>query len=47
MTAVHVDNSRAISLYESLGFVAWGRQLRALKVWGRHHDELEMALLLI
>ena len=45
MTAVQVDNVPARTLYETLGFVVWGRQPRALKVQGRYHDEFEMALL--
>ena len=46
MTAVNSANGPALALYQGLGFVAWGRQPRALKVDGEYHDEIEMALLL-
>lgn len=46
MTAVNSANGSALALYQSLGFVAWGRQPCALKVDGAYHDEIEMALLL-
>ena len=46
MTAINSANGPALALYQSLGFVAWGRQPRALKVDGAYHDEIEMALLL-
>jgi RimJ/RimL family protein N-acetyltransferase len=44
-TAVNAENRAALTLYENLGFVAWGRSPRALKIDGRFHDEIEMALL--
>lgn len=44
-TAVNAGNRPALTLYENLGFVAWGRHPRALKVDGIWHDEIEMALL--
>ncbi len=45
LVSVNADNAGAVALYEALGFVAWGRQPRSIKVAGRHYDEIEMALL--
>jgi len=44
--SVTADNAGAVRLYERHGFVAYGTLLRALKVGGRHHDKLHMALTL-
>lgn len=44
-TAVNAENRPALTLYENLGFWAWGRHPRALKIDGHWHDEIEMALL--
>ena len=43
---VEAGNHGAIALYEKLGFVAWGRQPRALKFDGKYHDEISMVLAL-
>ncbi len=40
----YADNTIAIGLYESLGFVIYGREPAAICVDGRLHDELHMAL---
>ena len=34
----------ARDLYESVGFVAWGTEPRAMRVAGRYHAEVFMAL---
>jgi RimJ/RimL family protein N-acetyltransferase len=44
-TAANVENRPALTLYENLGFEAWGRHPRALKIDGHWHDEIEMAML--
>jgi ribosomal protein S18 acetylase RimI-like enzyme len=40
----YADNQRAIALYESLGFVVYGREPAAICVDGTLHDDLHMAL---
>jgi ribosomal protein S18 acetylase RimI-like enzyme len=42
--AVNADNPRALALYESLGFTAYGREPRTLRVDGVFYDEILMAL---
>jgi ribosomal protein S18 acetylase RimI-like enzyme len=42
--AVNAENPRALALYESLGFSAYGREPRALCVDGVFYDEIHMAL---
>lgn len=42
---VRADNTRAIALYESLGFVAEGRLRRHMLVDGRFHESLVMSLI--
>ena len=42
--AVNAENPRALALYESLGFTAYGREPRALCVDGVCYDEILMAL---
>jgi ribosomal protein S18 acetylase RimI-like enzyme len=42
--AVNADNTAALNLYTSLGFVSFGRERDAVAVDGRFHDELHMAL---
>ena len=37
---VSVTTPGAQALYESVGFVAWGREPRAMKVDGVYHDEI-------
>ena len=41
---VTADNTAAIALYESLGFVAWGREPAALRVDDVDYDEVHMTL---
>ena len=41
--SVNADNPRALALYESLGFTAYGREPRALRVDGVFYDEILMA----
>lgn len=41
---VYADNLPAIALYESLGFVAYGREPAALCVNGMLHDDVHMTL---
>lgn len=43
LTAVPT-NERAVGLYTSVGFVAFGREERAIKYNGQYYDELSMAL---
>jgi ribosomal protein S18 acetylase RimI-like enzyme len=40
----YADNARAIALYESLGFVIYGREPAAICVNGMLHDDVHMAL---
>jgi ribosomal protein S18 acetylase RimI-like enzyme len=40
----YADNRRAIALYESLGFVIYGREPAAICVDGLLHDDVHMAL---
>jgi len=40
----YADNQPAIALYESLGFVTYGREPAAICVDGRLHDDVHMAL---
>ena len=42
--AVNADNLRALALYESLGFIAYGREPRTLCVGGVFYDEILMVL---
>ena len=42
--AVNADNPRALALYESLGFTAYGREPRTLCVAGVFYDEILMVL---
>ncbi|MDQ6639758.1 MAG: GNAT family N-acetyltransferase [Pseudomonadota bacterium] len=43
---VTAENASAVRLYERHGFAAYGTLRRALKVAGRYHDKLHMALVL-
>ena len=43
---VMADNTRAIALYERMGFVTEGRARECVQVDGRFTDELQMAMLL-
>jgi ribosomal protein S18 acetylase RimI-like enzyme len=43
---VRADNTRAIRLYERLGFAHEARLARAVRVEGRYQDSLQMSLLL-
>lgn len=40
----YADNAPAIALYESLGFVVYGREASAICVDGTLHDDVHMAL---
>jgi len=44
--SVTAENAGAVRLYERHGFTAYGTLRRALKVGGRYHDKLHMALVL-
>ncbi|MFD2262781.1 GNAT family N-acetyltransferase [Lacibacterium aquatile] len=44
---VEAGNSHASMLYERLGFVAYGRHPKSLKIAGRYYDELLMHLDLV
>lgn len=44
---VNANNARAIALYESAGFQAYGREPAALQVEGKFHDELNMVRRLV
>ena len=44
--SVTAENAGAVRLYERHGFAAYGTLRRALKVAGRYHDKLHMALVL-
>jgi RimJ/RimL family protein N-acetyltransferase len=43
---VTASNLRAVRLYESVGFVAGGTEIRAIKIGDQYYDKLHMALLL-
>jgi RimJ/RimL family protein N-acetyltransferase len=43
---VNAENPRALALYASLGFTAYGREPRTLCVDGVFYDEILMALTL-
>jgi ribosomal protein S18 acetylase RimI-like enzyme len=44
LISVTTTQTAAIALYRSLGFVAWGRESRALKIGARYIDEEYMVL---
>ncbi len=44
--SVNADNTVALHVYESAGFVAWGREPRALALPGQFFDEIHLALML-
>jgi RimJ/RimL family protein N-acetyltransferase len=44
--SVNADNGPAIHVYESAGFVAWGREPRAIALPDRYDDEIHLALML-
>jgi ribosomal protein S18 acetylase RimI-like enzyme len=44
--SVNAGNQRALGLYESLGFTAYGREPRTLRIKDAFHDEILMALAL-
>jgi ribosomal protein S18 acetylase RimI-like enzyme len=44
--AVNADNPRALALYESLGFMPYGREPRAMRVGDVFYDEVLMVLAL-
>jgi ribosomal protein S18 acetylase RimI-like enzyme len=41
---VSAGSPEALALYQSLGFVTWGREPEATEVDGQRHDELHMTL---
>jgi GNAT superfamily N-acetyltransferase len=47
---IHIDvnagNAAALHIYEAAGFVAWGREPRAIALHGRFDDEFHLALML-
>ena len=43
---VTAENASAVRLYERHGFAGYGTLRRAIKVGGRYHDKLHMALVL-
>jgi RimJ/RimL family protein N-acetyltransferase len=42
--SVVTTNASARRLYESLGFVAYGTEIRAMKLGETYYDEIHMAL---
>ncbi|ASY74396.1 putative acetyltransferase (plasmid) [Sinorhizobium fredii CCBAU 83666] len=44
--SVHADNTRAIGLYEKVGFIKEGVQRRSVLIDGRFIDTVNMALML-
>ncbi|TAU35289.1 N-acetyltransferase [Rhizobium leguminosarum] len=44
--SVHADNTRAIKLYENVGFIREGVQRRSVLIDGRFIDTITMALML-
>lgn len=44
--AVNAENAAALAVYEGAGFVAWGREPRALRTDAGFHDEIHMLLTL-
>ncbi|MFS8045743.1 N-acetyltransferase family protein [Rhizobium sp. BR 314] len=43
--SVHADNSRAIALYEKVGFVREGRACKSVRIDGRYKDAIHMAVI--
>lgn len=43
--SVHADNSRAIALYEKVGFVREGLARRSVRIDGRYKDAIHMAII--
>jgi len=43
--SVHADNSRAIALYEKVGFVREGLACRAVRIDGHYKDAIHMAII--
>ncbi len=44
--SVHADNTRAMALYEKIGFIREGVQRRSVLIDGRFIDTVNMALML-
>lgn len=44
--SVNAENAAALAVYTGAGFVAWGREPRALMTESGFHDEIHMAMLL-
>lgn len=44
--SVNADNAPALHVYESAGFIPWGREPRAIALPDRYDDEIHLALML-
>lgn len=44
--SVNAENAAALAVYEGAGFVAWGREPRAIRTESGFHDEIHMAMML-
>jgi GNAT superfamily N-acetyltransferase len=44
--SVNAGNAPALAVYEGAGFVAWGREPRALRTESGFHDEIHLAMML-
>lgn len=44
--SVNAENASALAVYEGAGFVAWGREPRALRTENGFHDEIHLAMML-
>lgn len=44
--SVNADNAAALHLYESIGFIRWGTEPRAIALPDRFDDEIHLALML-
>lgn len=43
--SVHADNSRAVALYEKVGFVREGLARKSVRIDGRYKDAIQMAII--
>lgn len=44
--SVNAENAAALAIYQGAGFVAWGREPRALRTESGFHDEIHLAMML-
>lgn len=44
--SVNAENAPALAVYEGAGFVAWGREPRALRTESGFHDEIHLAMMM-